>query len=86
MQERKKKNITGTVLSDSGDKSIKVGIVYKIKHPQYGKYVKRKSVFGVHDEQNEAKVGDVVEIAQCRPMSKSKSWRLVGVVTKAAQE
>ena len=86
MQEEKQKVTTATVISKSGDKSIKVGIEYKVKHPKYGKYVKRKSSFGVHDEHNAAKIGDLVEVAQCRPYSKSKSWRLVKIVKQAVQQ
>ena len=85
MQEEIIKTVTAAVKSSSGDKSIKVVIEYKIKHPKYGKYVKRKTTMGVHDEHNEAGVGDVVEICQCRPYSKSKSWRLVKVVQKAVK-
>ena len=83
MQEKKLKTLTGVVISDSGDKSVKIAIDYKIKHPRYGKYVKRRTKLGVHDEHNKAGVGDVVEVAQCRPISKTKSWRLVKIVTKA---
>ena len=86
MQERKLKTITGVVISNSGDKSIRVAIDFKVKHPKYGKYVKRRTKLGVHDEQNQAGVGDVVEVSECRPYSKSKSWRLVKVVEKAALE
>ena len=86
MQEKEQKLTTATVVSKSGDKSIKVGIVYKVKHPKYGKYVKRRTTFGVHDEHNSASVGDVVEVVQCRPMSKSKSWRLVKIVKQAVQQ
>jgi len=71
------------VISDSGNKSIKVAIDFKVRHPKYGKYVKRRTKLGVHDEHNQAKVGDLVEIAQCRPYSKTKSWRLLRVVEKA---
>ncbi len=74
------------VVSKSGDKSIKVQIDYKIKHPMYGKYIKRRTSLGVHDEKNMAGVGDVVEIAECRPISKSKSWRLVKVLKKGIIE
>ncbi len=74
------------VVSKSGDKSIKVQIDYKIKHPMYGKYIKRRTKLGVHDEKNMAGVGDVVEIAECRPISKSKSWRLVKVLKKGIIE
>ena len=86
MQEKKLKTLTGVVVSDSGDKSVKIAIDYRIKHPRYGKYVKRRTTLGVHDEHNKAGVGDIVEVAQCRPISKTKSWRLVKVVTKAVAE
>jgi small subunit ribosomal protein S17 len=74
------------VVSKSGDKSVKVEINYKIKHPVYNKFVKRRTKLGVHDEGNAAGVGDVVEIVECRPISKSKSWRLVRVLEKAVVE
>ncbi len=74
------------VVSKIGDKSIKVQIDYKIKHPMYGKYIKRRTKLGVHDEKNMAGIGDVVEIAECRPISKTKSWRLVKVLKKGIIE
>ncbi len=74
------------VVSKSGDKSIKVEINYKIKHPVYNKFIKRRTKLGVHDESNAAGLGDVVEIVECRPISKSKSWRLVRVLEKAVVE
>ncbi|MCK5173212.1 MAG: 30S ribosomal protein S17 [Planctomycetes bacterium] len=83
--EKIKKTRRAVVVSKSGDKSIKVQINYKIKHPVYGKYVKRRTNLGVHDETNQAGVGDVVDITECRPMSKTKSWRLVKVVEKAIE-
>ena len=86
MQNRKLKTITAVVVSKSGDKSVKVAIDFKVRHPKYGKYVKRRTTLGVHDEHNQANVGDLVEVAQCRPYSKTKSWRLVGVVEKAVQQ
>ena len=86
MQNRKLKTITGVVTSDSGDKSIKVAIDFKIRHPKYGKYVKRRTKLGVHDEHNQAGVGDIVEVAQCRPHSKTKSWRLITILKEAVQE
>ncbi len=86
MQDRKLKTLTGVVISNSGDKSIKIAIDFKVRHPKYGKYVKRRSKLAVHDERNQAGVGDVVEVAQCRPHSKTKSWRLVRVVERAALE
>ena len=85
MQDRKLKTLTGVVISKSGDKSVKVAIDFKVRHPKYGKYVKRRTKLGVHDEQNQAGAGDLVEIAECRPRSKTKNWRLVKVVEKADQ-
>ncbi len=86
MQDRKSKTTSGVVISNSGNKSIKVAIDFKVRHPKYGKYVKRRTKLGVHDEHNQARVGDVVEVAVSRPYSKTKSWRLVRVVEKAAKE
>lgn len=74
------------VVSKSGDKSVKVQIDYKVKHPMYGKFIKRRTRLGVHDEKNLAGVGDVVDIAECRPISKSKNWRLVNIVKKGIVE
>ena len=86
MQERRIKTQTGIVLSDSGDKSIRVTIDYKVKHPKYGKYIKRRTKLAVHDEHNQAGAGDIVEIVECRPYSKTKSWRLVKILEKAVRE
>jgi small subunit ribosomal protein S17 len=77
--------LTGTVTSNSGNKSIRVTIDYKVKHPKYGKYIRRRTKLAVHDERNECNVGDLVEIAECRAYSKTKSWRLVRVLQKAIQ-
>ena len=77
--------LTGTVSSNSGIKSIRVTIEYKVKHPKYGKYMRRKTKLAVHDELDQCGVGDVVEITESRPYSKTKSWRVVRVVQKAAQ-
>lgn len=74
------------VISKSGDKSIKVQIDYRVKHPVYGKYVRRRTRLGVHDPKNQAGIGDLVEIAECRPISKTKSWRLVKVLQKGIIE
>ncbi len=76
---------TGVVTSDKRDKTVKVTVAYLQKLPKYGKYVKRRSVYQVHDENNDANLGDTVEIAPCRPISKTKTWRLVRVVEKAPQ-
>jgi len=86
MQNKKVKTMTGVVVSNSGDKSIRVAIDFKVRHPKYNKFVSRRSRLGVHDEQNHASVGDLVEVAECRPYSKTKSWRLVKVIQKALQQ
>ena len=85
MQDRKLKTKTGVVISKSGDKSVRIAIDYKVKHPRYGKYVKRRTTISVHDEQNQSGIGDLIEIAECRPLSKSKSWRLLKIVHKAVR-
>ena len=70
----------GVVESDKRDKTIRVVMAYTLKHPKYGKYMRRRTKLHVHDETNEAKVGDTVEIMECRPYSKTKRWRLTRVV------
>lgn len=70
----------GVVASKSGQQTVKVVLTYLTKHPKYGKMLRRRTVAHVHDQDNAAKVGDMVEIAKCRPMSKTKHWRLVRVV------
>ena len=78
-RENARKSLVGEVTSKMGDKSIKVTYFYKTPHPVYGKEVKRKTVLHVHDEKNEAKVGDKVEISETRPLSKLKRWELIEV-------
>jgi small subunit ribosomal protein S17 len=85
METGKTKTLTGIVTSNSGNKSIRVTIDYKVRHLKYNKYIRRQTRLGVHDERNEGKVGDLVEITECRPLSKTKSWRLVRVIQKAVQ-
>jgi small subunit ribosomal protein S17 len=85
MQDQKLKTLTGVVTSQSGNKSVKVAINYKVRHPKYGKYIRRRTKLSVHDELNQSGIGDVIEIAECRPRSKTKSWRLVKVVQKAGR-
>lgn len=72
----------GVVESDKRDKTRKVVVSFKSMHPKYGKYVAKRSVMHVHDEQNESRLGDTVEIAQCRPVSRTKRWRLVRIVSR----
>jgi small subunit ribosomal protein S17 len=78
-----RKTIIGFVTSRSGDKSIKVTIPYKTPHPLYHKVINRQTVVHVHDEKNETKVGDKVEIMETRPLSRLKRWRIVSVVQSA---
>ena len=73
----------GIVESDARDKTRKVVIAYSARHSKYGKYIKRRTVLQVHDESNESHRGDRVEVAECRPVSKTKSWVLTRVVEKA---
>ncbi len=75
---------TGSVISDRMDKTVTVLIERKVKHPLYGKFVKKSTKLHVHDENNECSKGDTVQITECRPMSKTKSWTLVKVVDKAS--
>ncbi len=80
------RTIQGVVASDKGDKTIKVVVNYQTRHDKYGKFLKRRTSYHAHDEKNEAREGDRVEIAECRPMSKTKHHRLVRVVEKAPAE
>ena len=76
---------TGVVTSINRDKSCKVEINFLVKHDKYGKYVRRRTVLHVHDADNQAGMGDTVEVAECRPLSKTKSWVLTQVVEKAKE-
>jgi small subunit ribosomal protein S17 len=76
----------GVVHSDKRDKTRKVVIDFLAKHPKYGKYVKRRTVLHVHDENNESRVGDKVEVVETTPISKTKSWRLVRVVEQGVRD
>lgn len=84
-EENKQRTVKGVVLSNKMDKTATVMIERKVKHPLYGKYIKRSSKLHVHDENNECGIGDTVTITECRPMSKTKSWALVEIVNKAGQ-
>ena len=77
--------IRGVVASDKGDKTIKVVVNYQTRHPKYGKFLKYRTVLHAHDEKNEAKEGDTVEIAECRPLSKTKHHRLLKIVRAAPE-
>lgn len=85
--ERGKRRVeTGVVTRDKMSKTRRVEIARLVKHQRYGKYIKRRTICYVHDEQNESRIGDTVEIMETRPLSKLKAWRLVRVVTKAPEQ
>jgi small subunit ribosomal protein S17 len=77
-------SVTGRVVSNKMDKSITVLVERKVKHPVYGKYIKRSTKLHAHDANNECNEGDVVTISECRPISKSKTWTLDKIVERAA--
>jgi len=81
-----KKKLTGVVTSDKNAKSLRVEVKRRYRHPKYGKIVSGRTVCHVHDEADAAKAGDVVEIVECRPRSKTKRWELVRVVDSANAE
>tara|TARA_Y100001978_G_C23332169_1_gene263444 strand:+ start:108 stop:374 length:267 start_codon:yes stop_codon:yes gene_type:complete len=78
--------LTGVVTSDKADKTITVKIERKVKHPLYGKVVKRASKVHAHDENNTASIGDIVSVKECRPMSKTKTWVLVSDDSSTVEE
>lgn len=84
-EEAKIRTRTGKVVSDKMDKSIVVLVERKVKHPIYGKYVKRSTKFKAHDENNECRLGDTVSIKECKPISKDKAWTLVDIVERAVR-
>ena len=83
MTEQSSRTVQGRVVSNKMEKSITVVVERKVKHPIYGKFIKRTTKLHAHDETNQCNEGDVVIIRECRPLSKSKNWMLVDVVTKA---
>lgn len=80
MEQNKIKTLTGTVISDKMDKTAVVLFERKVKHPKYGKYIKKSTKYKIHDENNLCKEGDVVTITETKPISKDKSWKLVEVL------
>ncbi len=82
-RELTRKEKVGLVTSNKMAKSIVVSVQRQIKHPKYGKFIKRTSKFMAHDEKNESNIGDTVRIVETRPLSKNKCWRLVEIVEKA---
>ena len=78
-----RKERIGVVTSDKMEKSIVVAVERKVKHPKYGKFVKKTTRFVAHDENNDCHIGDTVRIMETRPLSKSKNWRLVEIIERA---
>jgi small subunit ribosomal protein S17 len=83
-QETTNRTLVGQVVSDAMDKSITVTVERRVKHPVYGKFMRRSTKVHAHDETNECHVGDTVMVEQCRPLSKTKTWRLVKVLERAS--
>ncbi|WP_162051636.1 30S ribosomal protein S17 [Pontibacter pamirensis] len=84
MEERNlRKERSGTVVSNKMDKSITVKVESRMKHPIYGKFLKKSNKFMAHDEKNECNIGDTVRIQETRPLSKNKNWRLVEIIERA---
>ncbi|MDP1697485.1 MAG: 30S ribosomal protein S17 [Xanthomonadaceae bacterium] len=79
------RTVEGRVISNKMDKTVTVLVERQIKHALYGKYLRRSTKLHAHDESNVCKEGDLVRVAECRPLSKSKNWRVVEVVTRAAE-
>jgi len=85
MAEAIVRTLQGKVVSDKMDKTITVLVERRVKHPIYGKFVKRSTKLHAHDEQNECQIGDTVSVRECRPLSKSKTWMLVSVDERATK-
>lgn len=80
------RTVVGKVISDKMDKTIVVEVERKVKHPLYGKYMRRFSRMYAHDSENVCRIGDIVQIQECRPISKSKTWKLVEVLNQVGKE
>ncbi|WP_414040220.1 30S ribosomal protein S17 [Acidithiobacillus sp. M4-SHS-6] len=80
------RSLVGTVVSDRMDKTIVVLVERRIQHPLYKKYIRRSKKFHAHDADNACQIGDTVKIEECRPLSKTKSWRLVNVISQGISE
>ena len=85
MSETTARTVTGQVVSSKADKTVTILLERKVKHPIYGKFVKRSTKFHAHDEKNECSLGDTVTVEECRPMSKTKTWRLVRIDERAVR-
>jgi small subunit ribosomal protein S17 len=83
-QQSSNRTLQGRVISNKMQKSITVLVERQVQHPVYGKYIRRSTKVHAHDENNECRTGDVVVVEQCRPLSKTKSWRLLRIVSRGA--
>jgi len=81
--QTKQRTLTGRVISNKMDKSATVLVERRVRHPLYGKFIRRSTKLHIHDQNNECQEGDVVSIAECRPISKTKSWKLVEIIERA---
>ena len=79
------RTVEGRVVSNKMNKSVTILVERQVKHPLYGKYIRRSTKLHAHDEENACNEGDVVRVSECRPLSKTKNWRVVEVVTRAAK-
>ena len=86
MRTENRKSMTGVVTSNKMEKTITVLVERRYKHPKYGKYIVSSKKYTAHDETNDARIGDEVEIGETRPLSKNKRWRLLQVVNRAPQK
>ena len=84
MSETNARTLSGKVVSDKMNKTVTVLVERRVKHPVYGKIINRSSRIKAHDEQNQCRVGDMVTIAETRPISKTKAWRLINVIERTA--
>ena len=85
-QQKKTRTLSGRVVSDKMNQTVSVAIERLVKHPIYGKFIRQTSKVLAHDETNQCRAGDKVTIAECRPISKNKSWRIVDVVERAVTD
>ncbi len=81
-QQDSSRTLNGRVVSNKMDKTVTITVERKVKHPLYGKYIRRSTKVHAHDEDNQCQIGDTVTVEQCRPISKSKAWRLVKVLER----
>ena len=84
-EQASNRRIQGRVTSDKMDKTITVMIERQVEHPMYGKFIRRSTKVHAHDSNNECRIGDIVMVEQCRPLSRSKTWRLVEIIESPAR-